>query len=69
MLHRKSVHAIGRMALAIVGNASDRRTGVGRAAIQSRPIRLLHGFAVGGAADAQSRIIADGLSKRLGRAG
>jgi tripartite-type tricarboxylate transporter receptor subunit TctC len=33
----------------------------------SRPIRLLHGFAAGGAADAQSRIIADGLSKRLGQ--
>jgi tripartite-type tricarboxylate transporter receptor subunit TctC len=33
----------------------------------SRPIRLLHGFAAGGAADAQARIIADGLSKRLGQ--
>ncbi len=33
----------------------------------SRPIRLLHGFAAGGAADTLSRIIADGLSKRLGQ--
>src|SRR5689334_22401324 len=32
-----------------------------------RPIRLLHGFAAGGAADTMSRIIADGLSKRLGQ--
>ncbi|MCJ9706793.1 tripartite tricarboxylate transporter substrate binding protein, partial [Bradyrhizobium sp. SHOUNA76] len=32
----------------------------------SRPIRLLHGFAAGGAADTLSRIIADGLSKKLG---
>ncbi|MBP0109925.1 MULTISPECIES: tripartite tricarboxylate transporter substrate binding protein [Bradyrhizobium] len=33
----------------------------------SRPIRLVHGFAAGGAADALSRIIADGLSKKLGQ--
>ncbi|QHP71875.1 tripartite tricarboxylate transporter substrate binding protein [Bradyrhizobium sp. LCT2] len=33
----------------------------------SRPIRLLHGFAAGGAADTLSRIIADGLAKRLGQ--
>jgi len=33
----------------------------------SRPIRLLHGFAAGGAADTLSRIIAGGLSKRLGQ--
>ncbi|MEY9456467.1 hypothetical protein ABIG07_005415 [Bradyrhizobium ottawaense] len=32
-----------------------------------RPIRLLHGFAAGGAADTLSRIIADGLSKKLGQ--
>ncbi|UQR65300.1 tripartite tricarboxylate transporter substrate binding protein [Bradyrhizobium sp. C-145] len=31
----------------------------------SRPIRLIHGFAAGGAADTLSRIIADGLSKKL----
>lgn len=33
----------------------------------SRPIRLLHGFAAGGAADTMSRIMANGLSKRLGQ--
>src|SRR5881398_3033287 len=33
----------------------------------SRPIRLLHGFAAGGAADTLSRILANGLSKRLGQ--
>lgn len=33
----------------------------------SRPICLLHGFAAGGAADTLSRIIADGLSKKLGQ--
>lgn len=33
----------------------------------SRPIRLVHGFAAGGAADTLSRIIADGLSKKLGQ--
>jgi tripartite-type tricarboxylate transporter receptor subunit TctC len=31
----------------------------------ARPIRILHGFAPGGAADALSRILANGLSKRL----
>jgi tripartite-type tricarboxylate transporter receptor subunit TctC len=31
----------------------------------ARPIRILHGFAAGGAADALSRILANGLSKRL----
>ncbi|MDB5616839.1 tripartite tricarboxylate transporter substrate binding protein [Tardiphaga sp.] len=31
------------------------------------PIRLLHGFAPGGAADTLSRLIAEGLSKRLGQ--
>ena len=33
-----------------------------------RPIRIVHGFAPGGAADTLSRIVADGLSKRLGQA-
>jgi tripartite-type tricarboxylate transporter receptor subunit TctC len=33
----------------------------------SRPIRLLHGFAAGGAADTLSRIMANGLSKKLGQ--
>jgi len=33
----------------------------------TRPIRLLHGFAAGGAADTLSRILANGISKRLGQ--
>jgi tripartite-type tricarboxylate transporter receptor subunit TctC len=33
----------------------------------NRPIRLLHGFSPGGAADALARIVSDGLSKRLGQ--
>ena len=31
-------------------------------------IRIVHGFAPGGAADTLSRIMADGLSKQLGQA-
>jgi len=33
----------------------------------TRPIRLLHGFAAGGAADTLSRILANGLTTRLGQ--
>jgi len=33
----------------------------------NRPIRLLHGFAAGGAADALARIVSDALTKRLGQ--
>lgn len=33
----------------------------------NKPIRLLHGFAAGGAADTLARIVSDGLSKRLGQ--
>jgi tripartite-type tricarboxylate transporter receptor subunit TctC len=33
----------------------------------SKPIRLIHGFVAGGAADTLSRILANGLSKRLGQ--
>ena len=33
----------------------------------NRPIRLLHGFSAGGAADALARIVSDGLSKRMGQ--
>ncbi|MBR0830004.1 tripartite tricarboxylate transporter substrate binding protein [Bradyrhizobium manausense] len=33
----------------------------------NRPIRLLHGFAAGGAADTLARIVSEGLSKRLGQ--
>jgi tripartite-type tricarboxylate transporter receptor subunit TctC len=33
----------------------------------SRPIALVHGFAAGGATDTVARILADGLSRRLGQ--
>jgi len=33
----------------------------------NRPIRLLHGFAAGGAADTMARLVSDSLSKRLGQ--
>lgn len=33
----------------------------------NRPIRLLHGFAAGGAADTLSRMVSEGLSRRLGQ--
>src|SRR6201999_2682727 len=33
----------------------------------SRPITLLHGFGVGGNADVIARIVAEGLSKRIGQ--
>jgi tripartite-type tricarboxylate transporter receptor subunit TctC len=45
--------------------------GVAAASAQSYPnraIRIIHGFAPGGAADTLSRIMADGLSKQLGQA-
>ena len=44
--------------------------GVTAASAQSYPnrvIRIVHGFAPGGAADTLSRIMADGLSKQLGQ--
>jgi tripartite-type tricarboxylate transporter receptor subunit TctC len=44
--------------------------GVASASAQSYPnhvIRIIHGFAPGGAADTLSRIMADGLSKQLGQ--
>ncbi len=45
-------------------------SGVGAACAQSYPnrvIRIIHGFAPGGAADTLSRIVASGLSKQLGQ--
>jgi tripartite-type tricarboxylate transporter receptor subunit TctC len=36
-------------------------------AYPNRPIRLLHGFAAGGAADTMARLVSDSLSKRLGQ--
>src|ERR1700743_1834905 len=46
--------------------------GLSAASAQSYPnrvIRIIHGFAPGGAADTLSRIMADGLSRQLGQAG
>lgn len=42
-------------------------TDVSRRKLSNRPIRLLHGFAAGGAADALARIVSDALTKRLGQ--
>nr|WP_256375259.1 tripartite tricarboxylate transporter substrate-binding protein [Bradyrhizobium sp. Ec3.3] len=47
------------MALAIPTSAAE--------IYPNRPIRLLHGFAAGGAADALARIVSDALMKRLGQ--
>ncbi len=47
--------------LALAPSAADAQT------YPNRPIRLLHGFSPGGAADALARIVSDGLSKRLGQ--
>jgi tripartite-type tricarboxylate transporter receptor subunit TctC len=33
----------------------------------ARPVRLVHGFAAGGAADTMSRIVAEGLTRKLGQ--
>src|SRR5262245_61736556 len=38
-----------------------------QAAWPERPITLTHGFAAGGGVDATARILADGLSRRLGQ--
>jgi len=59
-------HFVGRLfAMVFIATGS-----MGAASAQdypTRPIRLLHGFAAGGAADTLSRILANGLSKRLGQ--
>jgi len=49
------------MLLALAPSAVEAQT------YPNRPIRLLHGFSAGGAADALARIVSDGLSKRLGQ--
>ena len=56
---------IGLAALAVAA-----WVGAGAASAQSYPnhvIRIIHGFAPGGAADTLSRIMAEGLSKQLGQ--
>jgi tripartite-type tricarboxylate transporter receptor subunit TctC len=61
-------HLVGRLfAMAFLATIAG---SIGTASAQdypTRPIRLLHGFAAGGAADTLSRILANGLSKRLGQ--
>jgi tripartite-type tricarboxylate transporter receptor subunit TctC len=51
--------------------AASLATGIGLPAhaqdYPARAIRIVHGFVPGGAADTLSRIVADGLSKRLGQ--
>jgi tripartite-type tricarboxylate transporter receptor subunit TctC len=42
-------------------------TAAGAEDYPSRPITLLHGFGAGGNADSIARIVADGLSRRLGK--
>jgi tripartite-type tricarboxylate transporter receptor subunit TctC len=59
-------HAFGRlfaMLLIVAGSIAS----ASAQDYPARPIRLLHGFAAGGAADTLSRILANGLSKRLGQ--
>lgn len=50
------------IALSLMASAAHAQT------YPSRVIRIVHGFAPGGAADTLSRIMADGLSKQLGQA-
>jgi tripartite-type tricarboxylate transporter receptor subunit TctC len=61
-------HSFGRLfAMLLIATIAG---SIGAASAQdypTRPIRLLHGFAAGGAADTLSRILANGLSKRLGQ--
>ena len=57
---RSTLFAIATL-FALAPSAADAQT------YPNRPIRLLHGFSPGGAADALARIVSDGLSKRLGQ--
>jgi tripartite-type tricarboxylate transporter receptor subunit TctC len=60
-------HLIGRLfAMVFIAIAGSIATASAQD-YPTRPIRLLHGFAAGGAADTLSRILANGLSKRLGQ--
>ena len=57
---RSTLFAVATL-FALAPSAADAQT------YPNRPIRLLHGFSPGGAADALARIVSDGLSKRLGQ--
>ena len=58
--------AIGRRAAMFSGAMAFAAPAVARAAWQSRPVTLVHGFGAGGTADGVARILAEGLSSRLG---
>jgi tripartite-type tricarboxylate transporter receptor subunit TctC len=61
-------HSFGRLfAMALIAAIAGSIGPVSAQDYPTRPIRLLHGFAAGGAADTLSRILANGLSKRLGQ--
>ncbi|WP_431285481.1 tripartite tricarboxylate transporter substrate-binding protein [Humitalea sp. 24SJ18S-53] len=58
--------SIGRRGLVLGGGAALAMPTMARAAWQARPITLVHGFGGGGTADGVARILAEGLSSRLG---
>lgn len=61
-------HPFGRLfATLLIAVMAGSIASAGAQDYPNRPIRLLHGFAAGGAADTLSRILANGLSKRLGQ--
>lgn len=66
MLGRKDVQLRSAIAGLIVGLMLT-ATAVAEDNYPSRPITLVHGFAAGGNADVIARIVADGLSQRLGK--
>jgi tripartite-type tricarboxylate transporter receptor subunit TctC len=61
-------HPLGRLfATLLIAAMAGSMASASAGEYPARPIRLLHGFAAGGAADTLSRILANGLSKRLGQ--
>ncbi len=61
-------HLFGRLfAMVFIATIAGSISAASAQDYPTRPIRLLHGFAAGGAADTLSRILANGLSKRLGQ--
>jgi tripartite-type tricarboxylate transporter receptor subunit TctC len=67
-IQRLSRRRLGRSALFAIATLFALAPSLAEAqTYPNRPIRLLHGFSPGGAADALARIVSDGLSKRLGQ--
>lgn len=60
-------YSLGLFAMALIATIAGPTGAAVAQDYPTRPIRLLHGFAAGGAADTLSRILANGLSKRLGQ--